>query len=75
MKDVTVTVRVSRKLKGELAKYGVNVSEVLRRALEEEVKKRKREELKAIASDLGEFFSKISDEEIVKSIREMREKR
>jgi len=75
MKDATVTVRVSRKLKEELAKYGVNVSEVLRRALEEEVKKRKREELKGIASDLEEFFSKIPDEEIVKSIREMREKR
>ena len=75
MKDATVTVRVSRKLKEELAKYGINVSDVLRRALEEEVKRRRREELKAIASDLGEFFSKIPDEEIVKSIREMRGKR
>jgi len=75
MKDTTITVRVPRKLKEELAKYGVNVSEILRRALEEEVRKRKREELKAAAAELGEFFSRIPDEEIVKSIRETREGR
>jgi len=75
MKDATITVRVPRKLKEELAKYRVNVSEVLRRALEEEVRKRRREELKAAAAELGEFFSRIPDEEIVKSIRETRDGR
>ncbi|MCD6089749.1 type II toxin-antitoxin system CcdA family antitoxin [Candidatus Bathyarchaeota archaeon] len=75
MKDTTITVRVPRKLKEELAKYGVNVSEILRRALEEEVRKRKREELKAAAAELGEFFSRIPDEEIVKGIRETRDSR
>jgi len=40
MKDATITVRVPRKLKEELARYGVNVSEVLRRALEEEEARR-----------------------------------
>ena len=75
MKDTTITVRVPRKLKEELAKYGVNVSEILRRALEEEVRKRRHEELKAAAAELGEFFSRIPDEEIVKSIRETREGR
>ena len=71
----TITVRVSRKVKEELARYRVNVSEVLRRALEEEIRMRRREELKAIAAQLGEFFAKIPEKEIVKSIREMRERR
>ena len=53
MKDATITVRVPRKLKEELARYGVNVSKVIRRSLEEEVRKRKREELKAIAAEPG----------------------
>ncbi|MCD6368542.1 MAG: type II toxin-antitoxin system CcdA family antitoxin [Thermoproteales archaeon] len=75
MKNTTITVRVSRELKGELAKYGINVSEVVRRALEEEVRRRKREELKAVAAQLGEFFAKIPDEDIVKCLREMREAR
>lgn len=75
MKDVTITVRISSKLKEELAKYGVNLSEVVRKALEDEARRRRREELKAAATQLGEFFAKIPDEEIVKSIREMREKR
>jgi len=38
MKDATITVRVPRKLKEELAKYRVNVSEVIRRSLEEGVR-------------------------------------
>jgi len=75
MKDARITVRVPRKLKEELAKYGINVSEVIRRSLEEEVKKRKREELKAVASELGKLFSRIPDEEMVRSIRETRDSR
>jgi len=75
MKDATITVRVPRRLKEELARYGVNVSEVVRKSLEEEVRRRKREELRAVAMELGKFFSKISDEEIVRSIRETRDSR
>ena len=64
MKDATITVRVPRKLKEELAKYRVNVSEVLRRALEEEVRKEKREEFRAATAELGELFSRVPDDEI-----------
>jgi len=64
MKDATITVRVLRKLKEELAKYGVKVSEVLRRALEVEVRKEKREEFRAATAELGELFSRVPDDEI-----------
>lgn len=75
MKSTVITVRISGELKEELSKYGVRVSEVVRKALEEEVRKRKIEELKAASGKLGEFFAKMSEEEIVRSIRELREVR
>lgn len=74
-KDVTITIRVPKKIKEELAKYGVKMSEVVRRALEEEIKRRKLEDLKKSAKELGELLAKIPDEEIVKSIKEARERR
>ncbi len=75
MNSVTITVRIPRKLKQELSKYGIKVSSVVRRALEEEVRRRKIIELRRAARELGELFSKIPEEEIVRSIRKMRELR
>ena len=67
-----ITVRIPRELKENLSKYGVEVSKVTRKALEEEIERRKLEELKKIAAELREVFSKISDEEIIEGIREAR---
>lgn len=75
MDNVNITVRISKRLKEELKKYGIRVSEVVRRALEEEVEKRRVEELENAAEKLGEFFSKIGEEEVVKSIKEARRSR
>lgn len=75
MKDATITVRIPRELKIKLNKYGVEISKIVREALEEEVKKRRIKELEIATRKLGEFFAKIPDEEIVKSIRKMRESR
>jgi len=75
MKDVMITVRIPGELKESLIKYGVEVSRVVRRALEEEVKRRRLEELKRIASELGDLFSKIPDEEIVRIVKESRKYR
>ena len=74
-KDVTVVVRVSREVKEDIRRYGIEVSKVVRKALEEEIKRRKLEELKNAAGRLGDLLAKISDEEIVKSIRETRKLR
>ncbi len=75
MKSVTITVRISKRLKESLDRYGVEVSKVVREALEKEVKRRKLEDLKRVAGELGVFFSKIPDEKIVKSIKETRRSR
>ena len=59
------SIRVPKKLKEEIERYKIKVSELVRKFLEEEIRKRKRRELENNAEELGEFFSKLSREEIV----------
>jgi len=70
--SVTVSVRIPRRLRDEAKRYGINISEVARRALEEEVRRRKLEDAAAAARRVGELFSRISTEEIVEWLREAR---
>jgi len=75
MSNVIVSVRVPKELREELKKYGVNVSQIVRKALEEEVKCRRIEELKEAAGRLGELFANKQDEAIDEDIRRMRDER
>ena len=70
--SATISVRVPKKLKEEIERYKIKVSELVRKFLEEEIRKRKRRELENYAEELGEFFSKLSREEVVRRIRETR---
>ena len=72
---VTVSTKVRRRLKEEAERLGVKISEVLRRALEEEVRRRKLEELEEKLSEVGEALDRIDIDRVVKSIREDRESR
>jgi hypothetical protein len=67
-----ISVRIPTELKDDLRRYGIEVSEVTRKALEEEVRRREREELRGMAEELGEFLGKIPRERIVEGIREDR---
>ncbi|BFI74478.1 CopG family transcriptional regulator [Sulfurisphaera ohwakuensis] len=72
-KTIVISVRIPEELKKELEKYKINEAEVIRNALVNEVKKAKAKELeKQINSEL---LSKISVEDVVKSIREDRDSR
>ena len=71
---VTVSVKVRRELK-EAERLGIKISEVLRRALEEEVKRRKLEELREELNKVGNALSKIDVERFVKHLRRDREVR
>ena len=75
MGSVTISVRIPKELKEKIDRYGVRVSEVVRKALEEEVRRRELEESAEAAEELGKFFSRIPDDEIVRSIREFRRAR
>jgi hypothetical protein len=72
-KTVVISVRIPEELKRELEKYNINEAEVIRRALINEVKKAKARELEKQIDD--ELLSKISVENVVKSIREDRDSR
>ena len=72
---ITVSTKVRRELKEEAERLGVRISEVLRRALEEEVRRRKLEELERKLGELGGALDKIDIDRVVKSIREDREGR
>ena len=72
---ITVSTKVRRRLKEEAERLGVRISEVLRRALEEEVRRRKLEELEKKLGEVGEALDKIDIDRVVKSIREDREGR
>ena len=67
--SVTISVRIPKEFKEEIKKYGINISHVVRKALEEELRKKKIEEAKEAAKRLGVFFSKIPEEDIVKCIK------
>jgi len=72
---ITVSTKVRRELKEEAERLGVRISEVLRRALEEEVRRRKLEELEKKLGEISEALDRIDIDREVKSIREDREGR
>jgi hypothetical protein len=72
---VTVSAKIPKKLREKMKRLKIKPSIVLRKALEDEVKRREIEELKEEISRLKPTFDKISTEDIVKSIREDRDSR
>ena len=74
-KYVTVSVKIPRKLKEKLEKYGIKPSELLRKAIMEELRRREIENLEKMREELNEVIAKFSKNFIVKSIREDRKKK
>jgi hypothetical protein len=72
---VTVSVKIPKWLKELLDEYGIKPGSIVRKVLEEEVKKHMLSELEEEARKLASKLSHISDGEIVSLIREDREKR
>jgi antitoxin CcdA len=71
----TVVVRVDEELKRKAKAYNVNISEVVRSALRDEVQKRERRELISALERGKKALSKVPDEDIVRTIRETRDER
>jgi antitoxin CcdA len=72
---VTITARIRRELYEKLKRYSVNVSDVIRRALEEEVRRREEEEVARMLDKAQEILARIPSEELVEAIRAGREER
>jgi len=72
-KQVAVTAKIDADLKERLKKLEVNVSGLIREALELEVKRMERERIRKLAEEAGAILQKIPAEELVKAIRISRE--
>jgi post-segregation antitoxin (ccd killing protein) len=72
---ITISARISRELKQKADDLGVNISEVVRKALEEEVRRRKHKRVMAALWREMERGPRLPDGTIVKIIRSMREGR
>ena len=72
---VTVSTKIPKQLKEKIERFKIKPSKILRKALEDEVRKREMEELKEEINQLKPILEKVSIEDIVKSIREERDTR
>jgi antitoxin CcdA len=72
---VTVSTKIPKQLKEKIERFKIKPSKILRKALEDEVKKREIEELKEEIDRLKPILEKVSMDHIVKSIREERDNR
>jgi len=70
----TVSAKIPEELKRELDDAEVNVSDVIRGALEEEVRRRRRERVVEEAAEIGKKFD-VDDEEIARIVRKSRNER
>jgi len=70
-----VSVRLPAELRKKMRELGIEPSKVMRRAIEEEVKRREAERLKERISELGDLIQRISTEDVVADIRSDRDGR
>jgi len=70
-----ISVRIKRDLKQEAQELGINIRDVLEKALSEELDRKRREEFKNVVQDVLECMSDIGVEEFSKEIKESRRKR
>ena len=73
MNWVTVSTKVKKEILEKARKYNINVSEVLRKALEQEIARREEEEVRKSAEKISKEL-KLSEEEVARLIREDRER-
>lgn len=74
-KCVTVSTKIPKQLKEKMDQLKIKPSKLLRKAIEDEIKRRETEELKKEIDNLKPILEKVRMEDIVKSIREDRDSR
>ena len=73
--SVTVSTKIPKQLKEKMQQLKIKPAKILRKALEDEVKRREIEELKEEITRLKPTLKKVSMDDVVKGIREDRDSR
>jgi post-segregation antitoxin (ccd killing protein) len=71
----SITVRIPKEMKKDIETLKIEVSEVTRTALENEVRRLKREKAKQAAANLSKLLATVPDEKIKQAVRESRDER
>ena len=71
-KSVTVSTKIPKQLKEKIKQLNIKPSKLLRKAIEDEIRRREAEKLKEDIEKLKPTLNKVSVEDIVKGIREDR---
>lgn len=74
MNYTTVSAKIPREIKHKIEEYGIKPSEVIRKAIQNEIKKFEIMNLKKESELLKPIINKIKSEQVAKSIREDRER-
>ncbi len=74
MDYATVSAKIPREIKHKIEEYGIKPSEVIRKAIQNEIKKFEIMNLKRESELLKSIINKIKSEHVAKSIREDRER-
>ncbi|MCC6018614.1 MAG: type II toxin-antitoxin system CcdA family antitoxin [Candidatus Verstraetearchaeota archaeon] len=75
MEYITVSAKVKRDLYEKIKKYKIPISSVIRKALEDEIRRREEEEMREKLAQAQIILKKISPEELVEAVRASREGR
>jgi post-segregation antitoxin (ccd killing protein) len=70
-----ISVRIRKELKRRARELGIDVREVVEKALEEAIRRREEEELIKTLEELRSLFSRISEKEWVDAVRKSRDER
>ena len=74
-KSVTVSTKIPQELKEKIKQLKIKPSKLLRKAIEDEIRRREAEKLKEDIEKLKPILNRVSVEDIVKGIREDRTRR
>jgi len=70
-----ISVRIKKDLKQEAQELGINIRDVLEKALSEELERKRREEFKNVVQEVLKCMGNIEVEEFSKAIKESRRER
>jgi len=70
-----ISVRIKKDLKQEAQELGINIRDVLEKALSEELERKRREEFKNVVQDVLKCMTDVEVEEFSKAIKESRRER